>query len=303
MPFIQYQTKRFRAATLALIERANTIVDEFAAKGFDLTVRQLFYQFVARGLLPNEQRQYDRLGNIVSDARLCGLMDWARIVDRTRHHRSNAHWASPSSVIHSAAESYANDKWEEQPNRVEVWIEKDALIGVVTGVCRELDVGHFACRGYNSQSAMWRAAQRLRGYEKMGQRTVIIHLGDHDPSGIDMTRDIQDRLRLFGSSVDVARIALNMDQIEAQQPPPNPAKNTDSRFEQYLAAFGSDCWELDALDPTYLSDLVRDAVVALQAYGLWNEATQQEEADRRNLRAAAARWGEVMTFLKEGGAA
>ena len=301
MPRIQYQTRRLRHATLCVIGRANEIIDEFAAQGFDLTLRQLYYQFVARGFIANEERQYKRLGSIVNDARLCGLMDWDRIVDRTRRHLANAHWANPGSVVASAAESYANDKWADQPFRVEVWIEKNALIQVVAGACEVLDVGHFACVGYTSQSAMWRAARRLLRYERRGQSTLIVHLGDHDPSGIDMTRDIEDRLRVFGSRVRVERVALNMDQIEEQNPPPNPAKVTDSRFEHYLAQYGSKSWELDALDPAFLSELVREAVVDLRDDGLWNDALEREEADRKNLDAAARRWGEVSAFLNEKG--
>ena len=301
MPFIQYQTKRFKKGTEALIMMANQIIDEFAEQGFDLTLRQLFYQFVARGFVGNRQSEYKRLGSIVSDARLCGLMDWDRIVDRTRSHRVNSHWRNPASLMNGAARGYANDKWADQPKRVEVWIEKDALIGVIAGVCEELDVGRFSCRGYTSQSSMWRASRRLREYERRdGQETVILHLGDHDPSGIDMTRDIEERLGMFESSVRVERIALNMNQIEEQSPPPNPAKVTDSRFEQYLVQYGADSWELDALDPVYLSRLVSDAVVELRDDELWDEAVEREEVDRRDLRAAAERWSEVVAYLNGG---
>ena len=124
--------------------------------------------------------------------------DWDAIVDRTRNVRTNSHWTTPKSILQSAAHSYLEDRWENQAWRPEVWIEKDALVGVISGICEEYDVPYFSCRGYTSQSAMWQAGHgRLRRNNQDGQTTLIIHLADHDPSGIDMTRDVDDRLTLF----------------------------------------------------------------------------------------------------------
>ncbi len=111
-------------------------------------------------------------------------------------------------------------------------------------ICEELDVPYFSCRGYTSQSEMWAAAQRLLGYiwAKQRQHVTILHFGDHDPSGIDMTRDIRERLSLFcgGEGFAVRRIALNMDQVRQYDPPPNPAKLTDTRVDAYLRKYGDD---------------------------------------------------------------
>lgn len=298
MPRIAYVEKRFTAATLDLINTAERICAEYAAQGFDLTLRQLYYQFVARGLLANKQTEYKRLGSIVNDARLAGLLDWDYIVDRTRNLRGLPHWQAPESIIRSAAASYRTDRWAEQPHRVEVWIEKDALVGVIQGVCERHDVDYFSCRGYTSQSELWGAAQRLARYERRGQKPVVIHLGDHDPSGIDMTRDITERLELFGAErVEVCRIALNMPQVEEYQPPPNPAKLTDSRAGGYIRRFGPSSWELDALDPTTLDRLIEDEIWAWRDADLWETATRSMEAERAQLTAACQRWDEVSRFL------
>src|SRR5215467_8357308 len=155
------------------------------------------YQFVSRDPLPNRQSEYKRLGDIINDARLAGLVDWGAIVDRTRNIRALSHWSDPAAIVEAAANRFAVDKWADQPRRVEVWIEKDALVGVFEPVCDELDVPLFSCRGYTSQSEVWGAAQRLERYLMAGQEVVILHFGDHDPSGLDMTRDIRERLRLF----------------------------------------------------------------------------------------------------------
>jgi hypothetical protein len=296
MPFLTYEPKRFRASTLEVIDTAVEIISEYSAQGFDLTLRQLYYQFVARGLLANDNKEYKRLGGYISDARMAGLVDWSSIVDRTRTLRRNSHWSSPGEIVETCAYSFQYDKWKPQPYRPEVWIEKDALVGVLESVCSGLDVSYFSCRGYSSQSAMWRAARRLVSYETNGQMTVVFHLGDHDPSGIDMTRDIRARLRTFGANTRVERLALNMGQVEEHGPPPNPAKMSDTRAADYIRDYGTESWELDALDPRTISDLIRKAVIRERDGQLWNEETERESAARQQLREVSDNWDEVVSM-------
>jgi len=194
---IHYRGRKFSGSSELLISHAVSICQSYAAQGYDLTLRQLYYQFVARDLIPNKQSEYKRLGSVINDARLAGLLDWDYIVDRTRNVEVPAFWGSPADIIQAAANSYHLDRWSDQPYRVEVWVEKEALAGVVERACGVHRVPSFSCRGYVSQSELWAAGQRLGGYIKQGQVPVILHLGDHDPSGIDMTRDITDRLYLF----------------------------------------------------------------------------------------------------------
>lgn len=231
-----YREINFRAESLRLIEKVNSIINEYQEMGYSLTLRQVYYQLVARDIIPNNERSYKNLGNLISDGRMSGMIDWNAIEDRTRNLKENSHWGSPGSILYSAARSFAYDKWADQDNYVEVWVEKDALVGIVGQVCEELDIPYFSCRGYVSQSEMWSAAQRMD--DIAGQKEIhIIHLGDHDPSGRDMSRDIVDRLDLFGVSVEFQRIALNYDQIEEYSPPPNPTKLTDSRASKYIGRF------------------------------------------------------------------
>ena len=206
---IKYIDKKFQGATLDLIELANRIISEYQAAGFQLTLRQLYYQLVARGHMANKQREYKRLGSIIADARLAGMVSWEAIEDRTRNVRGNQHWDSPEQIVREAINSYRIDRWASQPYRPEVWIEKDALVGVIAGVCQQMDVDYFSCRGYVSASEMWQAGHvRFRRYLRNKQTPVIIHLGDHDPSGIDMTRDIQERLTFL---LDVGLDYLSLD--------------------------------------------------------------------------------------------
>ena len=294
---ICYVSKRFTARSQELIEWANEIIEEYAEQGFDLTLRQLYYQFVARDLLDNTDREYKRLGSVVSDARLAGLIDWNAIKDRTRKLEELSHWDSPEEIIVGAMQSYRRDHWANQKYRPEVFIEKDALIGVIADICKELDVPYFSCRGYTSQSAMWAAGQRIIEHTENGQTPIILHLGDHDPSGIDMTRDNQDRLEMFTGGVEVRRLALNMDQVNQYGPPPNPAKTTDSRFAAYIELYGGQSWELDALNPTVMADIIEDAVVGLRDKDAYQETLTQQGLETSQLHTVARNWERVIDFL------
>ncbi|MCK5617577.1 hypothetical protein KAR91_87745 [Candidatus Pacearchaeota archaeon] len=274
MPKITYIDKKFQPSSMAIIEQANDIIEEYQNAGYDLTLRQLYYQFVARDLIANKQSEYKRLGKIVSDGRLAGLIDWYAIEDRTRNRKGNQHWNDPGEIVKAAARGFMMDRWEGQDYHVEVWIEKEALLGIITSVCKKLDVSYFACKGFVSQSEMWSASQRLEAYKK----PVIIHLGDHDPSGIDMTRDIGDRHEIFlGSHVEVRRIALNMDQVVLYSPPPNPTKMTDTRSPGYVQEHGDESWELDALEPKVMTDLIEDTVLEYRDEIKHQEVLDQEK--------------------------
>lgn len=290
MPKIEYVSKKFSAKSQIIIDQANEIIEEYQDDGLDLTLRQLYYQFVSRDIIPNKQSEYKRLGNILSDARLAGEIDWEAMVDRTRNLKDNNHWNDPGEIIRASARQFKLDHWAGQEFHVEVWIEKEALVGVISGICKKLDVPYFACKGYVSQSEMWSAGQRLHDYAEEGQTPVIIHLGDHDPSGIDMTRDITDRQDLFTGAHQVVRIALNMDQVDEYNPPPNPAKLTDSRCAGYISEFGSSSWELDALEPRMLQRLIKDEVESFRDNSIYHDVLRQENKFKEILQRVEQNW-------------
>ena len=303
MSKIKYIDRRFSLSSSRVINMANDIIADYLAQGFKLTLRQLFYQFVSRDVFPeswfdkdlntfNSQKNYKKLGNVISDARLNGKIDWESIEDRTRNLKGNSHWGTPADIVRSAADSFALDKWKNQIHRLEVWIEKEALSGVIDGVCRELDVPYLSCKGYMSQSEMWSRAMDLKRYnQRYGQVPIVIHLGDYDPSGIDMTRDIRDRFKVFDQhEIEVRRIALNRDQIDKYNPPPNPAKTTDSRYQDYMANHGENSWELDALEPSVIVELVRHNITMLRNDENWDAMVIQENIGREKLENLAIEW-------------
>lgn len=327
MPYIAYQNWNPQTHTRAIINYANQIAADYGAQGYSLTLRQLYYRFIAADLLPNTQASYNKLGSIINKARLAGMIDWNHIDDRTRVHQAPTTWETPTQILEAAMNGYAEDLWANQPARPEVWVEKDALVDVIGQAADKRDVPYFSCRGYTSQSAMWRAGQRMIEHLVGGQRPWIIHLGDHDPSGIDMTRDIFDRLHTFigtdprvwekaeeaghespyewGTSGEVpdfdhsfqdtftstpfftvSRIALNYDQVEEYNPPPNPAKLTDSRAREYVFNHGYQSWELDALEPQVLDRLIVREIDRVRDPELWDEALRSQERSREKIRDA-----------------
>lgn len=289
-----YVEKRFNKGHRSTIARANSILDEYAAQGFILTLRQLYYQFVARGYIPNRQKSYKRLGGIVGDARLAGLIDWERLEDRTRNLAKLQHFNGAQDALNKLAGWYHVDMWAEQEWRPEVWIEKDALAGVIQGVCEENDIPYFSCRGYTSLSEMWRASLRLRHWMRQGQKPYIIHFGDHDPSGIDMSRDICDRIRkTFLSDCEFKRVALNMAQIEEYKPPPNPAKTTDSRYKAYIAEYGDESWELDALEPSKFRELVEGELEGVRDQPQWDRDTKEKARVKAQLVKVSEEWEQL----------
>lgn len=292
----KYKDIRFHGSSLDMIERVNSLVYQYRRQGFELTLRQVYYQMVARGFIPNNDRSYNNLGFVINNGRLAGLIDWTAIVDRTRYVRCAEHWSDPAEILDDARGWYALDKWTGQPNYVEVWVEKDALIDIVGHACDPLDTPYFSCRGYTSQSEMWSAAQRFIKQDRRDGR-YIIYLGDHDPSGLDMTRDIQDRLSMFGADVQVKRVALSLEQINTYNPPPNPAKITDKRYKKYTEKYGPDSWELDALEPQILAELITKEVTALRDEELFNAIVRREEKGRNELRSIHDNYQGVVDFL------
>ena len=271
MAKIQYEDPRnMRPATKALLGQILDVVEDYASQGYRLTLRQLYYQLVAADILSNEQQQYKKLGKILADARMCGMVDWDIIEDRLRVPQRPPHWGSVGELLDICADKYRCDRHSDQENYVEVWVEKDALSGVLLPITAAYHVNLMVNRGYSSISAMHDAAVRFMDTYHTDDEMYILYLGDHDPSGLDMVRDIADRLDRFGIHANVLPIALTMDQIERYDPPPNPAKVTDSRARDYIERYGHMSWELDALQPAVLHELLSshlDELIDMEKYG------------------------------------
>ena len=167
-----------------------------------------------------------------------------------------------------------------------MWVEKDALIDIVEKACSEYQVPFFSCRGFMSDSEIYKAGRRMKEIYATGKEIVFLHLGDHDPSGCEMSKDILRRVELFSGlsdKIDFQRIALNMDQIDEFNPPPNPAKETDTRAKGYIEKYGHVSWELDALEPAILTRLIQTAIEKHLDIDLFNERLHKEDAETQEL--------------------
>lgn len=299
----KFKEWRPQKAAIDLITQANEIIEDYDRDGYMLTLRQLYYQFVSRNAIENSEKSYKRLGEYITRAREAGMLSWQAIEDRTRNIQGWSVNENPQELFEAIPYKLSVDMWKNQKTHIEVWIEKEALGNVLSRACRPYKLDHMPCKGYLSSSEMWRAGRRFHNAKKDGKKMLLIHLGDHDPSGIDMTRDNKDRLGLFSqfpSNMQVQRIALNMDQVEQYEPPPNPAKITDTRAKDYIKKFGDKSWELDALKPQVITDLVAGAVEPHIDWVQWKADEQREAELKSEARLISERWDDIVEYLKAG---
>lgn len=286
--------KKFSKAHEFVIKQANKIIEEYQEQGYTLTLRQIHYQFVARDLYENTQANYKRLGNILDAGRKAGMVDWDAIEDRTRVLRRIGVWDGPESALERIRDAFLLDPWDHQPvrRRVEVWVEKDAAVGIVQPTCDALRIPYFSCRGYSSSSGLYEAGKRLEMYKKAGYETIVLYLGDHDPSGVQMTEVSDERASMYARhTIDFRRVALTLPQIEEFSPPPNFVKETDSRTKWYVDRFETEeCWELDALSPKTVDQIIRAQVEPLIDKAAWGKTVAEEEEHRRVLSEIISDW-------------
>ena len=262
------------------------IIQEYLAEGYKLTVRQLFYQMVGRGWIENDQKEYRKISSLVVLGRMGGLIDFEAIEDRVRVPKLPYSCKDPNDAIADTISTYRIDRQQGQEYYTEVWSEKDALSGLLYDVTRKYHVNLVINRGYSSCSAMYEAYCRFaEAITQRGQLGQIIYLGDHDPSGKDMIRDIKERLEEFGVGkyIDVIPVALTMEQIEKYDPPPYFAKIKDPRAKWYINEFGNVAWEVDALTPQVLKKVLDDAITDRMDLNLYIDRLAQEEDDIETL--------------------
>lgn len=345
MSHTKYRNIRFKPESLARIEQCNEIVERYQAQGLRLTLRQLYYQLVTINAVTNEEKSYKNLSTVVSDARLAGLMDWAAIEDRGRPPITPSEWNDLSRLVEAACHSYRLPRWKGQESYAELWVEKQALAGVLEPLAREFHVTLMVNKGYASQSSMYESAQRfleacgaandecetcsntgdcaacegsgelendrhktVRCWECKGKKVcadcegsgynlhvepsydrqpILFYLGDHDPSGEDMVRDVRARMEMFGlRGIRVEKLALTTAQVKQYKPPPNPAKLTDPRAAAYVREYGQKSWEVDALPPNVLATLIRDAFEEVLDLEKMDAVKLEEETDKAELRRA-----------------
>ncbi len=274
-----------------LIDQIKGIVEEYLQQEIKLTNRQLYYQLVSKNIIPNADEIYKRICKFLTDGRYAGLIDWEAIEDRGRTPEKHSEWENIQSLIESAIYSYRLPRWRDQDYYVELYCEKEAMESVLKPVADKYHI-YFGCnKGYSSASTMYELAQRIKGEIKKGKETIILYLGDHDPSGLDMVRDIRDRIEEFLTEGDesiepnfeVIQLALNLEQIKKYNPPPNPAKITDPRAKDYIRQFGNKSWELDALEPKLLIGITERGIAEFLDIEKYNLCLKREQKEKEAL--------------------
>jgi len=341
MAKIKFRDISLNKANKLKLQMINSIIEEYQAQDYILTLRQLYYQLVTRDIIPNIQSEYAKLSKLLKEGRMAGIVDWDAIEDRLRKTSTPASWNNPKSIIRSALYQYAKPRMQDQENYIEVWVEKDALSGVLKRITEKYHIPILVNRGYSSVSAMFDSYERFKKAFDNKQKARILYLGDYDPSGIDMIRDIRDRIKEFFSNRDfkikifdyldidkryliydeveseinaedfkedddirdyvydkaydlyfekwfsenftVEPIALTIEQIRLYNPPPNPAKTTDPRAKKFIKDLGSTSWEVDALPPTTLNEILENKIldnIDLQKY---NQIVSEEQDDKNKI--------------------
>lgn len=270
---------RLSKSNIEMLNRINDILEEYVNDGYTLTLRQLYYQLVSRDVIPNNDKEYAKLSNILKNGRMAGIVDWSSIEDRVRVPKLPYWVKDVKDAIKDTIQQYRLDRMKGQNRKVEIWVEKDALSNVLYRVSKKYHIRLMVNRGYSSVSAMYDA------YNRLNTGDVILYFGDHDPSGMDMIRDVRERLQEFGIEVEVQPIALTMEQIREFNPPPNPAKITDPRAKWYIKKYGKTSWELDALPPRELIRLAENAVESIIDIDLYNEMLEEEKKGINELEA------------------
>jgi hypothetical protein len=220
-----------------------------------MTLRQLFYRLVSDGTIGKKETEYKSLANLTKNMRMNGELPFEWFADNTRWQRKPQSYSSLGRGVEIFAEAYRRDIWINQGNYVEIWLEKDALAGVVYGVTAEFDVPLMVSRGYSSLSYLHGAAMQIDSIDKP---TYIYYFGDYDPSGRDIPRDIETKLRIFAPDADInfEIVGVTPEQIEILDLQTRPTKKTDTRCKN----FEGELVEVDAIPPKILRAMVKEVI-------------------------------------------
>ncbi len=272
------------------------IIEDFMNQKITLTNRQLYYQLVASELIPNATEIYKRICEFLTDARYGGYIDWDAIEDRGRPRQMHAEWDNVKDFVNDAIQSYRLRRWSDQEYYVELYTEKQSSESILAPIADRYHISFSYNKGYSGAAPFYDLSKRIFRKISGGKDVVLLYAGDHDPSGIDMVRDIKERITEFLTKGDdgydvsavemffhVVPLALNMEQIRQYNPPPNPAKISDPRARKYVEQFGNVSWELDALRPEVLTDIIERGIQRFMDVYKYNSWIEKEKPDKQRL--------------------
>lgn len=282
----------FRSKNSRLAERATEILT--AEK--PMTLRQLYYRCLSAGLLTNAQKEYKRLGAVMTRLREDGHVPLTWIVDHVRATLKPSSWSGLADFGETVRGCYRKDFWESLDHHVEVFVEKDAIAGTIQPITSEYDVALRVCRGYSSLSFVGEISRLWKAIKKP---IFAYYLGDFDPSGFDLERDLKEKLEKFsyrscidafadhdeidGASFRWERLAVQHEDFAAHDLIALPVKRRDMRAAGFLRNHGEQCAEVDALPPGELRSRIKGAILSHVEKERWNRLQAVEEAEKDSL--------------------
>jgi len=284
-------------------ERINQVVDELR-EYWPLTLRQVYYRLVAANVISNTRSKYNDLSKVIKQMRLDGMLSWVAIEDRTRRITDKRGLSDESEFIEQEIDwfldGYNRCLVQGQEKYVELWVEKDALSKIFEDVAYPYCIRAVICKGYQSVSFTKNYMDRAIKAMRQGQQPVILYFGDFDPSGVQMFEATQETLEneMGVRGVQYKRIALNFEDIERNNLPPDPEaiKETDKRYKWFVNKYGRYAFELDALHPAILKKLAVGAIEGELDMDLFHEQQEIEEMEREKIEAIK---DDVFQFLSE----
>ena len=257
------------------------LIFAWAEEHHPVTVRQLFYRLSTLESVPKDDSGYNSVQRVCANMRRDGELPYAWIADNTRWVRRARTFHSLEDALRTTAITYRRTLWESQPCRVEIWLEKDALAGVIMDIIETWDVPLMVVKGYPSLSFLHTAAEEIQKATENAKKTQIFYFGDYDPSGKDIPRVIKRDIHKMAPRADfeVKEVAVTEQQITDWDLPSRTTKKTDSRSKN----FSGKSVELDAISPADLRQLVEESIASLaDPYEL--EMTKKiEKAERESI--------------------
>jgi hypothetical protein len=284
---IKFRDLHLSKKNLVRLSEINSIIEDYQEQGYLLTLRQLYYQLVSSDIIPNNVNEYGKLSSLLKEGRMAGIVDWEAIEDRLRKPSKPSSWDGPKDVLDACIQQFRCDIMLGQPTYIEVWVEKDALSGVLKRVTQKYGIPIIVNRGYSSVTAMFDAHERFQKAYNDDKIIKVIYIGDFDLSGQDMIRDITNRIQEFNDyeyDFEILPIALTWDQIHEFNPPPNPAKITDPRAKAYILKHGNTSWEVDAIKPEYLNNILTAEIEMNLDIDIYQDVLKLEKSHIKNLK-------------------
>jgi hypothetical protein len=282
------------AKSLALIDACVDILQAIQPA----TVRAVCYQLFIRKLLASMAKTCTNgVSTQLVYARQQGIVPWAWIVDETRHAERPGTWANPETLLVAAVRQYRRDRWQHQAHRVEVWSEKGTVRGTLAPLLEAYGVTFQVAHGHTSWTKSHDAAD---DYRRDSRPMTILYVGDCDPSGMHMSEvDLRNRFTWEQVPVQVRRLTILADDARRLGLPSFPAsdKKTDTRFKWFVREYGDTCWELDAMNPNDLREMVRVAIEEYIDWDAWQRCERVEAAERRSLTEILGTWHRVKSGL------